>query len=172
MKKIKIIGIIISFILSFFLHFLYNVFPNFITSIISPVNESIWEHMKLIVTSSLIFSFIEYFIYKKKAIKVNNFFLSYAISSIIGIILYLIIYLPIDKLFGHNLIFAIILLLITFIIINIINYYIMNYKEIKYSNLIGLIIIITIYIIFGYLTYNPRNTTLFYDNSTNHFGIK
>ncbi len=163
MKRIKIIGIIISFILSFFLHFLYNIFPNFITSITSPVNESIWEHMKLIITSNLIFSIIEYIIYKKKEIKVNNFLLSYAMSSIIGIIFYLIIYIPIDKIWGHNLIFAIILLLITFIIINIINYYLMNYQEIKYSNIIGLTLIIISYIIFGYLTYSPPHTSLFYN---------
>jgi len=172
MKKIKIVGIIVSFIISIFLHFLYNIFPNFITSIISPVNESIWEHMKLIVTSNLIFSIIEYIIYKKKNIKYHNLLLSYAISSITGIILYLIIYIPLDKIFGHNLIIALILLLITFIIISIINYYIMNYEEIKYSNTIGLILIISIYIIFGYLTYNPPHINLFYDKSTNHYGIK
>ena len=113
MKKIKILITIIIFILSFPIHFIYNIFPNFITSILTPVNESIWEHMKLIITSNLIFGIIEYFIYKKKEIKVNNFLLSYALSSIIGIIIYLIIYLPIDNIFGHNLIIAIILLLIT-----------------------------------------------------------
>ncbi len=30
------------------LHFLYDLFPNAVTAIISPVNESIWEHLKLI----------------------------------------------------------------------------------------------------------------------------
>jgi len=172
MKKIKIIGIIISFILSFILHFLYNIFPNFITSIISPVNESIWEHMKLIITSNLIFGIIEYIIYKKKEIKVNNFIFSYAISSVIGILLYLIIYIPLDEIFGHSLIVAIILLLIIFIIINIINYYLMNYKEIKYSNIIGIILIIFTYIIFVYLTYNPPHINLFYDRNNKYYGIK
>ena len=141
MKRIKIIGIIISFVLSFILHFLYNIFPNFITSIISPVNESIWEHMKLIITSNLIFGIIEYIIYKKKDIKYHNFLLSYAISSIIGIIIYLILYIPIDIIFGHSLIIAIILLLVTFVIVSIINYYIMNLNDIKYSNIIGLLLI-------------------------------
>ena len=95
MKRIKIIGIFISFILSIILHFIYGIFPNTVISIIAPVNESIWEHMKLIVTSSIIFSILEYFIYKKKKIKYNNFILSYAISSIIGVFLYLLIYIPI-----------------------------------------------------------------------------
>ena len=162
MKRIKIIGIIISFILSFIFHFLYNIFPNFITSIIFPINESIWEHMKLIITSNLTFGIIEFFILKKKNIKYHNLIFSYAISGVIGIIFYLIIYIPIDKIFGHSLIFAIILLLITFIIISIINYYIMNYKKIKYNHVIGIILIIISYIIFGYLTYYPLDTNLFY----------
>lgn len=150
---------------------MYDLLPNTIFSIIFPVNESIWEHMKLLVTPVLIFSIIEYIVYKKKDIYFNNFILSYSISMIIGIIIYLIIYLPIHYIFGHNLIFAVILLFVTFIIIEIISYYIMNYIDIKYSNNIGIGIIIFIYIIFGYLTYNPIEIDLFYDTSKNIYGI-
>ena len=59
MKKIKIIGIFIIFILSVIFHFLYGIFPNYLFSILFPVNESIWEHMKLIVTSTLVFSIFD-----------------------------------------------------------------------------------------------------------------
>lgn len=171
MKKIKIISVFIIFLLSFISHFMYDLLPNTIFSIIFPVNESIWEHMKLLVTPVLIFSIIEYIVYKKKDIYFDNFILSYSISMIIGIIIYLIIYLPIHYIFGHNLIFAVILLFVTFIIIEIISYYIMNYIDIKYSNNIGIGIIIFIYIIFGYLTYNPIEIDLFYDTSKNIYGI-
>ena len=44
------------------------------------------EHMKLLITPVLIYALIEYFIYKNKSIKFNNFSLSYSISIIIGII--------------------------------------------------------------------------------------
>ena len=96
MKKVKIIGVIVSFILSFIFHFVYNIFPNTFFSIFAPVNESIWEHMKLIITGSIIFSIFEYFYYQKEKIKYNNFWFSYAISCIIGIITYLLIYIPLD----------------------------------------------------------------------------
>ena len=66
MKKIKIFIILLSFILSFPIHFIYDLFPCFLTSIIAPVNESIWEHMKIIYTSILLSSIIEYFIFKSK----------------------------------------------------------------------------------------------------------
>ena len=171
MKKIKIISIFVIFILSFISHFMYDIFSNNLFSIIFPVNESIWEHMKLIATPVLIFSIFEYIIYKKKDIDFNNFILSYAISILIGIVFYLIIYLPIHYIFGHNLLVAITILFITFVLVEYISYYIMNYKQIKYSNIIGFSIIILMYFIFGYLTYNPILIDLFYDTSKGIYGI-
>ena len=171
MKKIKIIGVFLIFIFSFVSHFMYEWFPNTLFSILFPVNESIWEHMKLIVTPVLIFSLIEYIVYKRKNISYNNFILSYAISMILGIIIYLIIYLPIDYIFGHSMIFAISLLFVIFIIVEIISYYIMNYREIRYSNAIGIILIIFMYVVFGYLTYNPIENDLFYDTQKKIYGI-
>ena len=171
MKKIKIIGVFVIFILSIISHFMYEWIPNSIFSIIFPVNESIWEHMKLMVTPVLIFSIFEYILYKKKNIYFNNFILSYGISIIIGIISYLILYLPIHYIFGHSAIYAIILLFIIFIIIQIISYYIMNYNEIKYSNVIGIMIIIFLYFILGYLTYNPIEIDIFYDTQKKIYGI-
>ena len=171
MKKIKIISVFVVFILSFISHFMYNILPNSIFSIIFPVNESIWEHMKLIVTPVLIFSIFEYIIYRKKNIKFNNFLLSYGVSMIIGIMFYLMIYLPINYIFGHSMIVAIILLFITFIIVELVSHYIMNYREIRYSNIIGISLIIVIYIVFGYLTYNPIEINLFYDTEKKIYGI-
>ena len=171
MRKVKIIGVFVIFLLSFASHFMYEWIPNTLFSIIFPVNESIWEHMKLLVTPLLIFSLIEYIIYKKKDINYNNFILSYSISMLLGIIIYLIIYLPIHYIFGHNSIFAIVLLFLVFIIIEIISYYVMRYKDIKYGNIVGFCLIIMMYIIFGYLTYYPIEIDLFYDTSKNIYGI-
>ena len=65
MKKVKIVGVYAIFVLSFFSHFMYEIFPNFIFSILFPVNESIWEHMKLTFNAYLIFSILEYIILKR-----------------------------------------------------------------------------------------------------------
>ena len=171
MKKIKLISVYVIFILSFLGHFIYKLFPNILFSILFPVNESIWEHMKLISTPVLIYMIIEYIIYRKKNITYNNFILSYAISIIIGIIFYLIIYLPIHYIFGHSLLFAISLLFITFVIIDYISYKIMNYKEIKYNTLIGILMILLLYILFGIFTYYPPENDLFYDIQSKSYGI-
>jgi len=172
MKKIKIIGIFIIFILSFISHFIYDFIPSFLNSILFPVNESIWEHMKLLVTPTLIFAIIEFLIYRKKGIYYDNFLLSYVISITVGIIIYLIIYLPVHYIFGHNLIFAVILLLVTFIIIQFISYKLMNCNTIENYRYISIISIFIIYIIFGYLTYNPPKINLFYDSNNKHYGIR
>lgn len=157
--------------LSILSHFVYKWIPNSIFSILFPVNESIWEHMKLLVTPVLLFSLFEYIIYRKKNINFNNFLFSYAVSMVLGILIYLLIYLPIDAIFGHSVVVAIGLLFITFIIIQIISYYIMRYENINYSNSIGILIIIILYIIFGFFTYNPPYNDLFYDTEKDIYGI-
>ena len=172
MKKIKIYKVIITFILSFIVHFIYTLFPSILTSIFFPINESIWEHMKIIYTSILLSTIIEYFIYKKKSIKTNNLLISIPITSIICIIIYLIINYLISLIFPHKLLISITLLLIIYIIAELISYKLLNMKEIKYQKIIGIILIILSYLIFTYLTYNPPHNNLFIDSQTNTYGIK
>lgn len=40
------------------LHFLYDLLPNPLTALIAPVNESVWEHLKLLYTPTLIAAFV------------------------------------------------------------------------------------------------------------------
>ena len=151
---------------------MYEIFPNSLFSIIFPVNESIWEHMKLIYTSIVLSSIIEYILYKRNNIKVNNFLISIPLIGIFGIVLYLAIYLIIDLFIPHNLVVSIILLFIVFIICEIISYYLLNDKELKHQKIIGIILIIISYIIFGYLTYKPIDNYLFLDTETHSYGIE
>ena len=171
MKKIKIVGVFISFILAIIFHFIYGWVPNSVISVIAPVNESIWEHMKLIVTPSIIFSIFEYFIYKKKDIVFDNFILSYAISCILGIIVYLLLYIPLNDIFGHKAYIAISLLFLILIFVQIVSYYIMNKSNIKHSSDVGILLILIIYFAFGYLTYHPPKINLFYDYMNKGYGI-
>ena len=112
-KKLKIIMTIIIFLLAFPFHFLYDKFSNFIFFIFFPVNESIWEHMKLLFTSIIFSGVIEYIIIKKKDVKVNNYLLSLFIPAILSIPIYLIIFLPIYYKIGENFIITITIMFIT-----------------------------------------------------------
>ena len=73
--KIKIGAVFGIFIISFIVHFIYSVFPCRFTSFFFPVNESIFEHMKIIYTSTLLYGIIDYFLLKNSHIKFHNFLL-------------------------------------------------------------------------------------------------
>lgn len=171
LKKIKIISIIGTFLLCFLSHFLYDWFPNSLFSIFFPVNESIWEHMKMLFTSILLFSIIEYILIKKFNIKYNNFMFATFIQALLSIPIYLIIFLPFYYRFGEKMIVTFLIMIITFIIIYYIGYKIMKLKNIKYLNILSIILIIISYIIFGYLTYNPIKNHLFLDTDNEKYGI-
>lgn len=171
LKKIKLIAIFGIFLLSFPSHFIYDTIPNFLTSIFFPVNESIFEHMKIIFTSTLLYGPIDYFLLKKNHINFNNFPFQLFFTGFISIPIYLIIYLPINSLFGENLIISISLLFITYIISQIISYYILSQKPFPYLNKLALPLIIVTYLIFTLLTYFPPNNFLFYDTTTKSYGI-
>lgn len=171
LKAIKILGLFLIFLLCFPLHFIYNFWPNTLFSIFAPINESIWEHMKLIFTSYVFYGIFDYLLLKKNNISFNNFLLQLFIIPIIGIILYLLIFIPIYNNFGENMIISIGLLFIIIAIEQILSYYFLKFKEIKYQNIIGILGIIITYIIFGYLTYYPIENYIFFDTSNSKYGI-
>lgn len=170
LKKVKIISIFGMFILCFLTHFLYNFFPNTLFSIFFPVNESIWEHMKMMTSSILIWSILEYFLYKKFRINHNNFVLSLFLELILSIVIFLIIYLPIYHFTGSIFILNLIVLFISIYFVNIISYYILSLR-ILHKELLGVVGIILLYIIFGILTYNPPFNYIFFDKMENKYGI-
>ncbi len=171
LKAIKLLGLFLIFLLCFPIHFIYDFLPNSFFSIFAPVNESIWEHMKLIFTSYVFYGIFDYLLLKKNKISFNNFLLQLFIIPIIGIILYLLIFIPIYNNFGENMIISIGLLFFIIIFEQILSYYILSFKEIKYQNIIGIVGIIITYIIFGYLTYNPPENYIFFDISNSKYGI-
>ena len=171
LKGVKILGFFLVFLLCFPLHFIYDWWPNSLFSIFAPVNESIWEHMKLIFTSYVFYGIFDYLLLKKNKLNFNNFVFQLFIVPIIGIILYLIIFIPLYDNFGENMIISIGLLFIIIIIEEILSYLFLKYKNIKFNNIIGVIGIIVVYIVFGYLTYKPIDNYLFFDTQESKYGI-
>ncbi|MFI3251148.1 MAG: DUF6512 family protein [Eubacteriales bacterium] len=48
-KKSLIWGFVLTSALGCLLHFFYSYAPNWLTAMISPVNESLWEHVKIVI---------------------------------------------------------------------------------------------------------------------------
>ena len=168
---INVVGVIFIFLIGFILHNLYEWFPNFFTLVIAPINESIFEHVKMIFTSYVIWTIIKHRIYKKYGLIENSFFFKELLTVILGILLFLAIFLPIYGKFGENLMGTLTIYLITIIISQIFNYFFKIKKESKNLNIIGIISIIIIYIIFTYLTYNPLINNFFLDPTNNSYGL-
>ena len=67
---------------------------------------------------------------------------------------------------------SIALLFFDYVLISYISYSILNTRKIKYSNIIGTLLIVFIYFIFYYITYYPVHSYIFYDTKDKVYGIK
>lgn len=171
-KKVLFIETITIFLSMFLFHNIYNWFPNFLTASFFPVNESLFEHLKLMFTTQIIISLIINLILKLKKIKFSNYLLGLLISTIVTISLFFLIYLPIYNRFGENLFLTMSIYLITLIIGNIIFYLISKRKHESLLNLISLVIISIIAVILIYFTFNPLKNDFFFDSIEEIYGIK
>ena len=171
LTKSKVISTITIFALCFVFHFVYDVLPSPITAIFFPVNESIWEHIKMLFSAIIFNGLIDYFIMKKFDVKFNNFFLSLFISAFSSIPIFLMIYLPIYYKIGAPMILNIASLFITIAITQLISFNIQNKNNIKSFNTVSIGLIIISYIIFGYLTYNPIENDIFFDPMDEVYGL-
>ena len=171
LKTIKIISILGIFCLSFLTHYMYEFFPNIITSILFPINESLFEHMKLIFITYLVWNIIEYFILKR-----NNYLFNFKpnliLSIILNIIIFLIIFYPIYLNFEHNLIVTLIIYFISITLTQIISYLILkSNKDFKILKKYFYLIIILLIIISGLFTYYPLNNNFFIDYMNKKIGF-
>lgn len=161
-SKKNIFMIIFLFLLSFLWHFMYDWFPCVLTSIFFPVNESIWEHMKIIFYCLLIGSVLE-----KKG---NNYYLNILVKPLVGVLFYLIIFIPLYLIFGESMVISLSLMLFTYIIMELLGIKISKQEELNIKAL-PIIIIILISILFSILTYYPLHNFLFFDSVKLGYGI-
>lgn len=170
LKKIKIINVVFLFLLSFLWHFMYDLFPNNIFALVFPVNESIWEHMKIIYYCLLLGSILEFYLCKKNNIKINNFYIEAMVKSLLGVIFYLIIFIPLYLWLGESMIISIGLMLVTYVFMEFIGYKILVSEELN-INILPVIIIVLGCIMFVILTFYPLHNFLFFDEVKFGYGI-
>ena len=116
LAKAQIIVTIISIILGTLLHFLYEwTGENIIIASFSAVNESVWEHLKLVFFPMLLAGIIEYFFVNKIA---NNYIEAKCIGIFSAICFVVVTFFTYTGIVGTN--FFILDILI--FIISIINY--------------------------------------------------
>lgn len=170
LKKVKIINVVMFFALSFLWHFMYDWFPNFFTAIFFPVNESIWEHMKIIFGVIVFGSLISLMLMNKFKVKYNNFYVEVISKAVLGVIFYLLIFIPLYKWLGENMIISISLMLITYIFVELVGYKILKLNEMNIK-VLPIILLVLCYILFTLFTYYPRHNFLFFDETRLLYGI-
>lgn len=170
-KKFVIINVFLTFAIGFLVHGIYSWFPNIITSIF-PVNESLYEHMKLIYYSPIISSTILYFIFKHKGYKINNFAFGLLVSTIFNIILFYLAYLPVYYNLGQNLLSTLIIYFITIVISQYLYYLIIEMDNNRKLNIVSIISLLIMVIPLTYLTWDTPKADFFRDPENNTYGIK
>jgi hypothetical protein len=163
-------GFLFILILGTFNHFLYNwTGKTKIGSLFFAVNESTWEHMKLIVFPYLLWCIIIYPYYKTNL----NFFF----SQVVGLLI-MLLFIPVFF-YGYryflqkdNFILDILDFILAIAIGEYIGYQLLiNCNVSNIVNLISEILLILIIIAFLVLTRHPLNNFLFVDPITKKIGV-
>ena len=166
-----IISIIIISIVGTLSHFLYDISKhNKIIGLFSAVNESTWEHIKIALTPTLLWSFIDGYMYGTN----NNYFLAKYLSLIIIIFLMPLLFYGYKVIFKKDyFILDIIIFYIVIISSQLVFFYLIN-KE-SYLFIQNYVSCIGIFIIFGgYMihTLMPAKSFIFKDPISNKYGFK
>ena len=153
-----IVGIVFIFLLGSLFHFTYELSSNnSLVAIFSSVNESTFEHTKILIYPTIIWYLIFYFKNIKEVDK-NKLFSSLVVNLLTEIIILPVIYYTFIGIFGINNTLVNLLIFILSSIIGFYASYIFYKKEVLLPYKIILPIII---ILFTYFTFYPLNIPYF-----------
>lgn len=164
-NKFCIIGLLFLIFFGSFLHFAYDLSKkNFIIGLFTPVNESVWEHLKMGFFSLLIFSLFEYPIIKSY---VNNYFLAKLVGILVMEIFIVVVFYAYNIFTKKSILFLDISIYVVGAILCQIIYckIIQSSKNFHTLNTLSIIILIIIAILFAVFTVKPPNLKIFIDFS-------
>lgn len=143
-------------------HFVYDLSgQNYIVGLFTPVNESTWEHLKLLFFPALIYYTVEYFLRKDKP---ENFFAATVLSIFAGMLTITVLFYTYSGILGFNVDF-----------INILTYFIglavtvilkeriikSGKYQSKTARFISLFAIVITAVLFFLWSYNPPSPGIF-----------
>ena len=177
-KKSKIrassfLGFVFSLIAGTFLHFAFKKSGgNTIVAVVAPVNESVWEHLKLLFFPSVIYFVFEFAIFR---INARNFCSARLFSLFIGLIFTVVTFYLYTGVLGENYFLADVGIFILSVVIT----YSLSSKLITEekiflsdNNTISCLLLATaLTILFIYFTFHPPMFELFKDPISEDFGI-
>ncbi|MDD3946865.1 MAG: DUF6512 family protein [Clostridia bacterium] len=168
-----IIGSLFVIVIGSLLHYVYQWSGNNkLVGVFGSVNESTWEHMKLLFWPMLVFTIIELFAYGKEY---PNFIGIKAISLLIGLIAIPILFYTYTGIVGENYLIADISVFIISVMLSyILSYYLLNKTDVFSScvaTVTGIVIFVLLTISFIIFTFKPPKIALFLDPSQDFYGM-
>lgn len=168
-KKFQILSTIFVCILGTLLHFTYKFFgENIFVASFSAINESVWEHLKLLFFPMLFTTIIGYFYIGKN---VSNFLCSKTLGILAAMSFIIIFFYTYTGIIGKNIAFIDISSFFVAVILGEYLAYKLTTSNFKCNNIIAIIILTILLICFVLFTYFTPNIGVFNDPVTNKYGI-
>lgn len=169
--QLEIGGFLFIFITGSLFHFLYDWSNHsLVVGLIAPVNESVWEHLKLALWPSLLYSIYEY---NRIGRFIPNFWEARTLSTYIMPLTIIIIYYFYTAIIGYNILLIDILTFAIAVALGQLSSYLLLTSRQVYKplNQLGPILLTALVVIFAYYTINPPHLPIFQDPQTGSFGI-
>ena len=168
-KNYQIFSTFLAFILGTLLHFTYNISgKNVLVALFSAINESVWEHMKLLFFPMLLSTIIGAFYFRKK---LPNFLCSKTIGILTSLLFIIIFFYTYTGILGRNIAIVDILSFFISVIIGEFISYILIVNKFKCNKIIAIIVLIFLLLCFVFFTFYTPKIGLFKDPVTGKYGI-
>lgn len=167
--KFQIISVIFSMVIGTLLHFTFNWSGNnlFVGSF-SAVNESTWEHLKLLFFPMFITIIIGYFYMGKN---IPNFLYAKTLGIICAIIFTIIFFYTYTGILGTNFAFINIAIFFFSVVLGEFFAYKSMFSSFSCNNKVAIIVLVTLFLCFIIFTYFTPQIGLFKDPVSGKYGI-
>ncbi len=168
-RNYQIVSAIFVCIVGTLLHFTYELFgENTLVASFSAINESVWEHLKLLFFPMLLTTIIGYFYIGKN---IPNFLCSKTIGIIASMLFIIIFFYTYTGIIGKSILFIDIASFFVAVILGEYLAYKLMLSNFKCNNIIAIIVLIIILMCFVVFTYHTPKIEIFRDPVTNKYGI-
>ena len=169
--KWELWGIVFVLLLGALWHFIFQLSGECkIIGAIAPVNESVWEHLKMGFWPLCIFAVIEYYFIGKRA---NNFLFAKAAALYIIPVIIALVFYTYTAIIGYEILAVdIASFAVAVVIAQLISYKIMTLDRLpQYANYIAAFFIIMLAVVFAIFTFNPPDLPIFFDGEAGIYGL-
>lgn len=174
LKKLKVLSVVGFFVISIIgtlLHFTFKLsHGNLFVATFSAVNESVWEHLKIAVMPTFVWTIFELFILKYRP---DNLWIS-LLLKIITIMFSIVILFYISVLiFGtHNTIASVIIFYLSILFGQIVGTYVLYYKKVSVNiEEVSKYLVLALFLLFVFFTFLPPKADIFKDEATQTYGV-